>query len=87
MTTPLEKKRKERYEKTAKEHFKFIVLNKFKKNIVKSEYSTIEQVLHKIKLDLMTTCNYPELYDSTIEIKIKLNETKLFDQQHKRRKK
>lgn len=73
--TDLEKQRKERYNRTAKGQFKFIVIDKLPgKATMISEYDTIEQVLHKVKLDLMTHCNYPGMINASIEIKLKLKE-------------
>jgi hypothetical protein len=83
MATDLEKERKERYEKTAKGNFKFIIANNMQGARVETECSSIGQVLHKIRLDLMTMTNYVELLNSKIEITLKLDETKIIDHQHK----
>lgn len=71
--TTLEKKREERYD-TVKENFKFAVLNHTSEGSVETEFHELDQVLHKIKLDLMTMAHHAKITDSAIEVQVRLKD-------------
>jgi len=70
--TALEKEREERYLREDIGKYKFVVVNFSPKYIVESEFESIESVLHKIKLDLMSMAHYGEDFDKGCSIRIYL---------------
>lgn len=68
--TPLELEREKRYKKLDEGKYIFVVQNHEDVAMVETEFSEIENVLHKIKLDLMTMAHYGQADGERFFIKI-----------------
>ena len=69
--TEREEQMEELYKEHGEEEYKFTVLNILGEEIVvETDYSTIDEVLHKIKLDMITLTRN-DLIDNQIVIRIK----------------
>jgi len=67
-TTPIERKRRESFDKV-KHEIVIVVENRTPWYWIKTELPTLEQALHKIKLDIMTLANH-KLYGPDNFIKV-----------------
>ena len=69
--TPLELEREKRYKEFDKDKYIFVVQNHESMGIMlETEFENIEDVLHKIKLDLMTMAHYGRADGEKVFIKI-----------------
>jgi len=69
-STPLELEREKRYKQFDEGRYIFVVQNHELMAMLETEFENIEDVLHKVKLDLMTMAHYGQADGEKFFIKI-----------------